>query len=53
MNAVTNEPGGTAFPWRITQVGFEMAGKTGTAQVHHISKEERDSGGRSTGQAGP
>src|SRR3984957_358870 len=48
MNAVANEAGGTAFPWRITQPGFEMAGKTGTAQVHHISKEERDSGGRST-----
>ncbi len=48
MNAVANEPGGTAYSWRITQPGFEMAGKTGTAQVHHISKEERDSGGRST-----
>ncbi len=48
MNAVVNEPGGTAFPWRITQVGFEMAGKTGTAQVHHISKEERENSGRST-----
>ena len=48
MNAVTNEPGGTAFPWRISEPGFEMAGKTGTAQVHHISKEERESGGRST-----
>jgi penicillin-binding protein 2 len=48
MNAVCNEPGGTAYPWRITEPGFEMAGKTGTAQVHHISKEERASGGRST-----
>ena len=49
MNAVCNEPGGTAYPFlaRITEPGFEMAGKTGTAQVHHISKEERDSGGRS------
>jgi penicillin-binding protein 2 len=46
MNAVTNEPGGTAYSWRITQPGFEMAGKTGTAQVHHISKEERASGVR-------
>lgn len=44
MNAVTNEPGGTAYSWRITQPGFEMAGKTGTAQVHRISKEERASG---------
>jgi penicillin-binding protein 2 len=44
MNAVTNEAGGTAYQWRITEPGFEMAGKTGTAQVHHISKEERDAG---------
>lgn len=50
MNAVLNEPGGTAYPWRIAEPGFEMAGKTGTAQVHHISKEERASGGRSTDQ---
>jgi penicillin-binding protein 2 len=50
LNAVCNEPGGTAFAWRITEPGFEMAGKTGTAQVHRISKEERDSGGRSTYQ---
>lgn len=46
MNAVTNEPGGTAYAWRITQPGFEMAGKTGTAQVHRITKEERLSGVR-------
>ena len=44
MNAVCNEPGGTAYSWRITEPGYEMAGKTGTAQVHHISKEERDQG---------
>ncbi|MBU6299228.1 MAG: penicillin-binding protein 2, partial [Alphaproteobacteria bacterium] len=44
MNAVTNVPGGTAFSWRITQAGFEMAGKTGTAQVRRISKEERLTG---------
>jgi penicillin-binding protein 2 len=44
MSAVTNEPGGTAFSWRITQPGFEMAGKTGTAQVRRISKEEHESG---------
>jgi penicillin-binding protein 2 len=40
LNAVVNEPGGTAYAWRITQAGFEMAGKTGTAQVRRISKEE-------------
>jgi penicillin-binding protein 2 len=44
MNAVTNEPGGTAYSWRITQPGFEMAGKTGTAQVRKISKEEHLAG---------
>jgi len=44
MNAVTNEPGGTAFQWRITQPGFEMAGKTGTAQVRRISREEHNAG---------
>jgi penicillin-binding protein 2 len=49
MNAVCNEPGGTAYPYlsHITQPGYEIAGKTGTAQVHHISKEERDAGVRS------
>ncbi len=44
MSAVTNEPGGTAYAWRITQPGFEMAGKTGTAQVRRISKEEHIAG---------
>jgi penicillin-binding protein 2 len=43
---VTNEPGGTAYAWRIAQPGFEMAGKTGTAQVRRISKEERLAGVR-------
>jgi penicillin-binding protein 2 len=44
MNAVANEPGGTAYAWRITEPGLEMAGKTGTAQVRKISKEEHASG---------
>ncbi|MGC9953238.1 MAG: penicillin-binding protein 2 [Rhizomicrobium sp.] len=44
LNAVTNEPGGTAYAWRITQAGFEMAGKTGTSQVRRISAEERVTG---------
>ena len=44
MNAVTNEPGGTAYAWRIPKPGFEMAGKTGTAQVRRISKEEHLAG---------
>ncbi len=44
MNAVANEPGGTAYTWRITEPGFEMAGKTGTAQVRVITEEERQHG---------
>ncbi|MEI9931017.1 MAG: penicillin-binding protein 2 [Rhizomicrobium sp.] len=48
MNAVTNE-GGTAASYRITEVGLEMAGKTGTAQVRKISKEERASGVKKNG----
>jgi penicillin-binding protein 2 len=44
LSAVTNEAGGTAYAWRITQPGFEMAGKTGTSQVRRISAEERITG---------
>ena len=44
MNAVCNEPGGTAFGNRIAEPGLEMAGKTGTAQVRVITKAERGSG---------
>jgi len=44
MNAVTNEPGGTAYGFRIAEQGLEMAGKTGTAQVRVITKAERGSG---------
>jgi penicillin-binding protein 2 len=40
MNRVMNEGGGTAYSWRIAEPGFEMAGKTGTAQVRSYSKEE-------------
>jgi penicillin-binding protein 2 len=46
MDAVANEPGGTAFAWRISEPGLEMAGKTGTAQVRRITKEERAGGVR-------
>ncbi len=45
MNAVCNE-GGTASRWRIAQPGMEMAGKTGTAQVRRITREERAGGVR-------
>ncbi|HUB85375.1 MAG TPA: penicillin-binding protein 2 [Rhizomicrobium sp.] len=41
MSMVTNTPGGTAYAWRITEQGYEMAGKTGTAQVRRITKEDR------------
>ena len=41
---VANVPGGTAYAWRITQPGFEMAGKTGTAQVRRITREDRATG---------
>jgi penicillin-binding protein 2 len=40
MNQVTNVPGGTAYAFRINEPGFEMAGKTGTAQVRAYSREE-------------
>ncbi len=43
MNAVCNE-GGTASRWRIAEPGMEMAGKTGTAQVRVITKQERSTG---------
>ncbi len=49
MNAVTNEPGGTAYGFRIAEPGLEMAGKTGTAQVRKISREERQSGVKKNG----
>jgi penicillin-binding protein 2 len=44
------EPGGTAFAWHIAEPGFEMAGKTGTAQVRVITKAERQSGVKSNAQ---
>lgn len=44
MDQVMNEAGGTAYAWRITEPGFEMAGKTGTAQVRAYSNEEHARG---------
>jgi penicillin-binding protein 2 len=44
MWGVANELHGTAYHARITEPGMEMAGKTGTAQVHHVSRELRDRG---------
>jgi len=44
MDAVTNGAGGTAYKSRIPDAGFEMAGKTGTAQVRRITMAEREKG---------
>ena len=44
MFKVMNEPGGTGFSWRINEPGFEMAGKTGTAQVRVYTREEHARG---------
>jgi penicillin-binding protein 2 len=41
MDAVCNEPGGTAYGARITEDGMAMGGKSGTAQVRRISMAER------------
>ncbi len=41
MVEVTTSARGTAYGARITEDGYSMAGKTGTAQVRRISKEER------------
>jgi penicillin-binding protein 2 len=42
MDAVTNHRQGTAWNARITEDGWEMAGKTGTSQVRRISRYERE-----------
>ena len=44
MNAVVNEPGGTAYAARITEPGLSMGGKSGTSQVRQITQYERDHG---------
>jgi penicillin-binding protein 2 len=44
MNAVSNEPGGTAYRARITQEHMALSGKTGTAQVRRITMRERETG---------
>ncbi len=44
MDAVVNEPGGTAYAARIAEPGMEMGGKSGTSQVRHISEAEREHG---------
>lgn len=44
MNAVTNEPGGTAWRSRLEEPEWQIAGKTGTSQVYRITDEERRRG---------
>jgi len=44
MNAVVNEPGGTATRSAVRGRGMSMAGKTGTAQVRNITAAERLTG---------
>lgn len=46
MDAVVNGPRGTAGGSRITEEGYEMGGKTGTAQVKRITADERARGVR-------
>jgi penicillin-binding protein 2 len=52
MFSVVNEPHGTAYSARIQDPTMLMAGKTGTAQVHHYSEAEREHG-HLTGQSVP
>jgi penicillin-binding protein 2 len=44
MYGVVNEQHGTAYHARIMDPALAMGGKTGTAQVRHISQAERDHG---------
>lgn len=44
MFDVVNTPHGTAYRARIRDPSMAMAGKTGTAQVHHYSEAEREHG---------
>ena len=44
MSRVVNDQRGTAYGSRIKEEGLSMAGKTGTAQVKRITKQERATG---------
>jgi penicillin-binding protein 2 len=50
LNAVMNEPGGTAYRSRIAEPQFAFGGKTGTAQVRRITAQERAAGVRRNDQ---
>ena len=44
MFAVVNDPGGTAPLARLNMPGMQLAGKTGSSQVRHVSRELREHG---------
>jgi len=44
MFAVVNEAGGTAPLARLNMPGLQLAGKTGSSQVRHVSRELREHG---------
>jgi penicillin-binding protein 2 len=44
MWAVVNEPGGTAPSAKLQDPRWQLAGKTGSAQVMRVSREQRESG---------
>jgi penicillin-binding protein 2 len=46
MNAVVNDPQGTAYAARIPDPAMAMGGKSGTSQVRRISEYEREHGVR-------
>ena len=50
MNSVVNEPGGTAYAARIKDPAMAMGGKSGTAQVRHITAAEHEHGVRKARQ---
>lgn len=50
MRGVVNDPRGTAFRSRISDVSMAMGGKTGTSQVRRITEEERRVGLRKPDQ---
>jgi penicillin-binding protein 2 len=50
MNAVVNEPRGTAYAARITDPAYPMGGKSGTSQVRRITQYEREHGVRKASQ---
>jgi penicillin-binding protein 2 len=44
MWAVVNEGGGTAPAARLPEPRWQLAGKTGSSQVHRVSREQREQG---------